>query len=376
MEFDLDEDAKQAIVKAQEFVKNYFSEELAEEADAKEEFPRELVRISKNEKIIDFSNPWKVLVTIEELCRKDPGLGISVTISAFGAEIFTLFGNDFQKEKYMNPVMEGKTTMGLGVTEAGGGSDVANVKTEAKRDGDNYVLKGGKMFISNGQIADYFLVLARTSPPPSPEKKHRGLSVFVVESKSPGFEINKLHGKLGVRATNTAELIFDNVKVPKENLVGEEGKGFYYIMTFFNISRIYVAAQGLGISQGALDRLIKYSKEMGKVNGDGELVEEVQIAIAEMATRIEAARNLTYKAASFLFKFNPNPVITSMAKYYAAETAVYATQKAMELMSLAGITSDLERFYRDAKILEIWEGASEIEKLIITRMMLKDQRGN
>jgi alkylation response protein AidB-like acyl-CoA dehydrogenase len=376
MEFELDDDAKQAIIRAREFVDRYFTEELAEQADAKEEFPSEMVRISKQEKIIDFSNPWKVLVTIEELCRKDPGLGISATISAFGAEIFMLFGNDFQKEKYMNPVMNGKATMGLGVTEAGGGSDVANIKTEAKRDGDNYVLNGGKMFISNGQIADYFLVLARTSPPPSPEKKHRGLSVFVVESKSAGFGINKLHGKLGVRATNTAELIFDNVKVPKENLVGEEGKGFYYIMTFFNISRIYVAAQGLGISQGALDRLIKYSKEMGKVNVDGELVEELQTAIAEMATRIEAARNLTYKAASFLFKFNPNPVITSMAKYYAAETAVYATQKAMELTSLAGITSDLERFYRDAKILEIWEGSSEIEKLIITRMMLKDQRGN
>lgn len=376
MDFELDEDAKQAIVKAQEFVKNYFTEELAEESDAKEEFPRELVKIAKKEKIIDFSSPWKVLVTIEELCRRDPGLGISVTISAFGAEIFMFFGNDYQKEKYMNPVMEGKTTMGLGVTEAGGGSDVANIKTEARRDGDDFVLNGGKMFISNGQIADYFLVLARTSPPPSPEKKHKGLSVFVVESTTPGFSINKLHGKLGVRATNTAELIFDNVRVPKENIVGEEGKGFYYIMTFFNISRIYVAAQGLGIAQGALDRLIKYSKEMGKVNGDGEVVEELQVAIAEMATRIEAARNLTYKAASFLFKFNPNPIITSMAKYYAAETAVYATQKAMELTSLVGITSDLERFYRDAKILEIWEGASEIEKLIITRMMMKDQRGN
>jgi acyl-CoA dehydrogenase len=376
MDFELDEDAKQAMVKAQEFVKNYFTEELAAKSDAKEEFPWDLVNASRKEKIIDFSSPWKVLVTIEELCRKDPGLGISVTISAFGAEIFMLFGNDYQKEKYMNPVLGGKATMGLGVTEAGGGSDVANIKTEARRDGDNFILNGGKMFISNGQISDYFLVLARTSPPPSPDKKHRGLSVFVVESKLPGFKSNKLHGKLGVRATNTAELIFDNVKVPKENLVGEEGKGFYYIMTFFNISRIYVAAQGLGIAQGALDRLINYSREMGKVNCDGELIEELQVAIAEIATRLEAARNLTYKAASFLFKFNPNPVITSMAKYYAAETAVYATQKALEMTSLAGITSDLERFYRDAKILEIWEGASEIEKLIITRMILKEQRGN
>lgn len=376
MDFELDEETKQAIAKTQEFVNKYFTDELARKSDENEEFPKDLVEISRREKIIDYSNPWKVLVTIEELCRRDPGLGISVTISAFGAEVFMLFGTDYQKEKFMNPVMNGKSTMGLGVTEPGGGSDVANNKTEAKRDGKVFILNGGKMFISNGQIADYFLVLARTSPPPSPEKKHRGLSVFVVESKSPGFSINKLHGKLGVRATNTAELIFDNVRVPEENLVGEEGRGFYYIMTFFNISRIYVAAQGLGIAQGALDRLVKYAKEYGERNDSGEPVEGLQITIADVATRIEAARNLTYKAASYLFKFTPDPVITSMAKYYAAETAVYATQKAIEFTSVYGLSSDLERFYRDAKILEIWEGASEIEKLIITRMTLKDQRGN
>jgi acyl-CoA dehydrogenase len=372
MDFELNDDAKDAIVKAKEFADKYFTEEVAEMADREERFPTDIVAVSKREKILDFSNPWKVLVTIEELVRRDPGLGISVTISAFGAEIFMFFGNDAQKEKYMNPVFAGQKTLGLGVTEAGGGSDVANIKTEAKLDGDSYILNGGKMFISNGQIADYFLVLARTSPPPSPEKKHRGLSVFVVDSKSAGFSINKLHGKLGVRATNTAELIFNNVRVPKESMVGEEGKGFYYIMTFFNISRIYVAAQGLGIAHGALDRLVEYSKKYGELSETGELKESIQLAIAEIATRVEATRNLTYKAASYLFKFTPNPIITSMSKYYAAETAVFSTRRAMELMSLHGLTSDLERFFRDAKILDIWEGTTEVEKLIITRMMLKE----
>ncbi len=372
MDFELNDDAKDAIVKAKEFADKYFTEEVAEMADREERFPTDIVAVSKREKILDFSNPWKVLVTIEELVRRDPGLGISVTISAFGAEIFMFFGNDAQKEKYMNPVFAGQKTLGLGVTEAGGGSDVANIKTEAKLDGDSYILNGGKMFISNGQIADYFLVLARTSPPPSPEKKHRGLSVFVVDSQSAGFSINKLHGKLGVRATNTAELIFNNVRVPKESMVGEEGKGFYYIMTFFNISRIYVAAQGLGIAHGALDRLVEYSKKYGELSETGELKESIQLAIAEIATRVEATRNLTYKAASYLFKFTPNPIITSMSKYYAAETAVFSTRRAMELMSLHGLTSDLERFFRDAKILDIWEGTTEVEKLIITRMMLKE----
>jgi len=372
MDFELSDEAKEAIVRAKDFANKYFTEEVAERSDKEEQFPTDIVTISKREKILDFSNPWKVLVTIEELVRRDPGLGISVTISAFGAEIFMFFGNDAQKEKYMNPVFAGLKTLGLGVTEPGGGSDVASVKTEAKLDGDSYVLNGGKMFISNGQIADNFLVLARTSPPPSQEKKHRGMSVFVVDSKSPGFSVNKLHGKLGVRATNTAELIFNNVRVPKENLVGEEGKGFYYIMTFFNISRIYVAAQGLGIAHGALDRLVEYSKKHGELSETGELKENIQLAIAEIATRVEATRNLTYKAASYLFKFTPNPMVTSMAKYYAAETAVFSTRRAMELMSLHGLTSDLERFFRDAKILDIWEGTTEVEKLIITRMMLKE----
>ena len=373
MDFELSDEAKEAIGKAKEFAKKHFTEEVAERSDREEQFPTDIVAISKREKILDFSNPWKVLVTIEELVRRDPGLGISVTISAFGSEIFMLFGNDAQKEKYMNPVFAGQKTLGLGVTEPGGGSDVANIKTEAKQDGDSYILNGGKMFISNGQIADYFLVLARTSPPPSPEKKHRGMSVFVVDAKSPGFSVNKLHGKLGVRATNTAELIFNNVRVPKENMVGEEGKGFYYIMTFFNISRIYVAAQGLGIARGALDRLVEYSKKYGEMSETGELKENLQLAIAEIATRVEAARNLTYKAASYLFKFTPNPVVTSMSKYYAADTAVFSTRRAMELMSLHGLTTDLERFFRDAKILDIWEGTTEVEKLIITRMMLKEE---
>jgi len=371
MDFEMDEEVKKAQEAAREFASAYFTEELAERSDRLEEFPVDLVKISKQKRLLDYSNPWKVLVTIEELVRKDPGLGISVTISAFGSEIFLLFGNDEQKEKYLNRVFNGEITLGLAVTEPGGGSDVANIKAEARLEGDHYVLNGAKMFISNGQIADYFLVLARTSPPPSEEKKHRGMSVFVVDSKSEGFVVNKLHGKLGVRATNTAELIFNNVRVPRENLVGEEGKGFYYIMTFFNISRIYVAAQGIGIASGALDRLIEFAKKSGKGEG-GEMKEALQVAIAEIATRIEATRNITYKAASYLFKFNPNPVVTSMAKYYAADTAVFATTRAMEIMSLQGLTSDMERFFRDAKILDIWEGTSEIEKLIITRMMLRE----
>lgn len=371
MDFDMDEEMVSAIKKAREFAEKYFTEKLADKSDRGEEFPSILLEESNKENLMDYSNPWKILVTIEELCRKDPGLGISTTVPAFGSEVLMLYGSDYLKEKYMNPVLAGKKIMGLAVTEPGGGSDVAAAKTEARLEGDHYVLNGAKMFITNGQIADHFVVLARTSPPPSPDKRHRGLSVFIVESKWPGFTANKIHGKLGVRATNTAELVFDNVKVPKENLVGEEGKGFYYIMTFFNISRIYVAAQGLGVSQGILDRIMNHIRQYGPFNKDGEPIENIQFKLAEIATRIEASRGLTYKAASYLFKFNPNPVLTSMAKYYSGETAILASRVAMEIMGLRGLDSEVERFYRDARILEIWEGTSEIEKLIISRMMLK-----
>ncbi|WP_276968350.1 acyl-CoA dehydrogenase family protein, partial [Metallibacterium scheffleri] len=247
--------------------------------------------------------------------------------------------------------------MGLAVTEPGGGSDVAANKTEAAKSGNKYILNGSKMFITNGQIADFFVMLARTSKADS-AKKHRGMSTFIVESKFKGFSANKLEGKLGVRATNTAELILNNVEVPEENLIGEEGKGFYYIMTFFNISRVFVAAQAIGVAQGALDRTLEYLKNNAP---SGELQNEyVQFTLSDMATRIEAARLLMYKAASYLFQFKPNPTITSMAKGYASETAVFASEKAMELTGLYGLSGDLERYFRDAKIMEIWEGTSEV----------------
>jgi acyl-CoA dehydrogenase len=231
------------------------------------------------------------------------------------------------------------------------------------------VLNGAKMFITNGNLADFFVMLVRTEDVEG--KRHHGLSAVIVDSDLPGFSKNKLSGKLGVRATNTAELILDNVPVPKENLIGEPGKGFYYIMTFFNISRAYVAAQAIGIAQGALDRILEHLNRLVK-EGNKALAEEVQFLAADIATRIEASRLITYKAASYLFQFRPNPTLTSMAKAYASETATFAAEKALEITGYSGITGDLERFFRDAKIMEIWEGTSEIEKLIISRNLLKE----
>ncbi len=366
MDFELGEELEEYKKKVREFALREFTPELAAKCDREEKYPEELRKASVAEGIMDASQPWKILVAVEELCRVDPGLGISLTVPYFGSEVLMLFASEHLKQKYLEPVSKGDLIMGLAVTEPGGGSDVAGIKTTATKKGSSYILNGTKMFITNGSIADHFIVLARTDQ--KPDKRHHGMSVFVVESKLAGFSSNKLKGKMGVRATDTAELILDNVEVPEENLVGEEGRGFYYIMTFFNISRIFVAAQGLGIGQGVLDRLLRLSGEYGREFSE---MEDVQFAIADVATRIEAARLLTYKAASFLFQFKPNPAITSMAKAYASESAVYAAEKALDVAGIHGISGDLERFFRDAKILEIWEGTSEVEKLVITRTLRK-----
>ena len=224
------------------------------------------------------------------------------------------------------------------------------------------------MFITNGQLADFLMMLARTEP--QGPKRHHGLSLFVVETATEGITRNKLTEKLGVRATNTAEIVLNDVKIPAKNLIGEEGKGFYYVMTFFDISRIYTAIQAVGIAQGALDRVLEFMAKQG----NEALKEQTLTTVGEMAMRIEAARLLTYNAASRLFKFNPDPKLTSMAKAFGSETAVYVTEKALELTGLQGLSGDLERFFRDAKIMDIWEGTSEVEKLTIARTMMREMK--
>jgi Acyl-CoA dehydrogenases len=372
MNFELDEELNEYKNKVRSFALKEFTKEMARTHDIEEKYPNELRMKALQEGIIDFSNPWKTMIGIEEMCRVDPGLGISATVPYFGAEVLMLHGSDYLRENYLAKVIAGEKMMGLGVTEPGGGSDVAGLKTVATKQGNEYMVNGSKMFITNGTIADFFVTLVRTSKPDDPAKRHRGLSVMVVERDFYGFNSNKLTGKLGVRATNTGELIFTNMKVPEKNLVGEEGKGFYYIMEFFNISRIFVAAQSIGIAQGALDRTTDFLKNL---ENQGEYVgEERKFKLAEIATRVEASRLLMYKAASFLFNYKPNPTITSMAKGYASETASFAAETAMEITGQTGISTDLERFFRDSKIMEIWEGTSEVEKIVISRMILKGEK--
>jgi alkylation response protein AidB-like acyl-CoA dehydrogenase len=367
MDFELDEKTIKMKEKAREFALTEFTSELAELCDREERYPDEIRRKAYAAGFIDMANPWTMLVAMEEFCRVDAGLGVSALVSAFGSEVLMLYGSEAQKKKYLEPVLRGEKISAFAVTDPGAGSDVAGVSATLTKKGNGYLLNGQKIFITNGSIANHYYLLARSSPPG--EKRHRGLSMVIVEADMPGFTAVQMKGKMGMRASNTAELNFKDVFIPEENLIGEEGKGFYYVMTFFNISRIYVAAQAVGIAQGALDRFKAYVEKLRSEGNRYADYESTQFVAAELATRVEAARMLTYKAASRLFNFNPDPVLTSMAKYFAAETAALCTGSMLKFMGKDGVATDMERLYRDAKIMEIWEGSNEVEKLVISRML-------
>ena len=365
---------------AREFAEGEFPE-IAQACDQEETYPRHLVKKAAELGFIGLNLPEKYggsgygylekCIVSEEFWRVDPGLG-SVLISAtFGADMIELYGRDEQKEKFLTPLTSGEAVMGSAITEPDAGSDVSAVRTTAVKDGNDYVINGNKIFITNGTVASYFMVICLTNPrDPSRHGRH---SVILLESDREGFEANKLRHKLGIRASDTAELAFKDVRVPQENLIGEEGKGFYQFMEFFNRTRIHVGAEGVGIAQGAMEKAIKYAKERKQFGQPLSSFQAIQFKIAEMATLVRAARNLVYEAAWKADTGGPDRKLTAMAKWFAGETAVRVAEEAIQVHGGYGYMAeyDVERFYRDAKIIEIYEGTKEIEKLIIARTLLK-----
>jgi alkylation response protein AidB-like acyl-CoA dehydrogenase len=307
----------------------------------------------------------------EQFWRVDPGCGQSLCALSFGSEMIQAFGTAEQKEKYLAPIPAGEAIIGFAITEPDAGSDVTLVRTRAERKGDKYVINGTKMFISNGCIANYVLVFALTNP--EERDSHKRHSIILVETSSPGYEATKIHGKMGIRAANTAELSLNDIEVPVSNLIGAEGRGFYQLMDFFNKTRNHVAAQGVGVAQGALEMAINHVKQRKAFGGTLSKLQGVQFKIAEMATRIEAARGLYWRAAWLLDHGKLDPALVSMAKWYAGETAVYVANEALQLHGGYGYIAeyDIQRFYRDAKIVEIYEGSKEVEKAVIASELLK-----
>lgn len=310
-------------------------------------------------------------LVMEEFWRVDPGLASAITCMSFGSEMILLFGTEAQKERYLTSVCRGTKIGAVAVTEPDAGSDVLSVSTRAVRQDGGYLVNGSKMFISNGDIADFFVTLCLSDPQAASRTGRH--TILVIDGDSAGIERNKIRDKLGIRAHDTAEITFSNVFVPEENRIGEEGKGFECFMAFFNRSRTYIAAQGVGVAQGALEmalRHVRQRKVFGKPLAESDLV---QVKLAEMATLTEAARNLTYKAAWKVDQGVMDPALTSMAKWYAGEVGVKVVNEALQLHGGYGFIGeyDISRFYRDAKIVEIYEGAKEVEKLVIGRQLIK-----
>lgn len=307
----------------------------------------------------------------EEFWRVDPGCGQALVSAAFGAEMILAFGTEEQKQRYLPPLVANDAMIGTAITEPDAGSDVSMAATRAERKGDRWVINGSKIFITNGCLVNHLLVLCLTNPAAS--SRHKRHSIILVDTKSQGFEAVKMHGKMGIRASNTAELSFNNVEVPVENLVGKEGQGFNQVMDFFNKTRLHVAAEGVGLAQGALEMAIGHVKKRKAFGGTLSDLQGVQFKIAEMATRIEAARSLYWRAAYLVDQGRGDPALTSMAKWNGGETAVYVANEALQLHGGYGYFAeyDIQRFYRDAKIVEIYEGSKEVEKVVIARELLK-----
>ncbi len=278
------------------------------------------------------------------------------------------FGNDFQREKFLKPLVSGEQIGGFALTEPGAGSDAGAVRMKAIPDGDEYVLEGNKIFITSGTEAGVILLLASTDP----SKGTRGLTAFLVEKGTPGFSYGTVENKMGVRASATAELVFENCRIPKENLLGELNQGFQIGMTTLDAGRIGIAAQAVGIAQGALDESVKYAKEREQFGRPIGKFQAIQWKLAEMATKIDAARFLVYKAAYLKDMGKPHTKESAMAKLYASKIAVEVANQAVQIHGGYGYTKDypVERFFREAKITEIYEGTSEIQRIVIAREVL------
>ncbi len=312
---------------------------------------------------------FEYVTIIEEISKVDPSLGLTIAAhNSLCTNHIYMFGNEEQKKKYLPDLTSGRKIGAWALTEPTSGSDAGSLKTTATRDGNYYVLNGSKNFITHGSVGKITVVLALTDK----SKGKKGISAFIVENDTPGFIVSKKENKLGMRSSDTAALAFDNCRVPAENLIGEEGTGFRQALTILDGGRISIAANALGIAQGAYEASVKYAKERQQFGKPIAEFQAIQWKLSEMAVQIEAARLLTFKAA-YLKNLGKEVILeSSMAKYYAGEVAVMVTNEAVQIHGGYGFIKDfpVEKFYRDVKLVTIGEGTSEIQKLVISRMLL------
>lgn len=350
--------------------------------DEKGEFAHDMVEVLRDNGLFgaDFPEEYggadmgmlSLCLVIEEVAKVCASTAVILLVHELGTMPIFLAGSQAQKDKYLPSLAAGENLISFGLTEPGAGSDVAALRTKAVKDGDSYVLNGRKVFISHGDVAKWVCVAAKTD---TTVPGHKGISMFVVDQGTPGFSIGKHENKLGIRGSSTVELIFEDCRIPAENLLGAEGQGFTIIMKTLDFTRIPVAAQALGIAQGALDFSINYSKERVQFGKPIFTFQGLQFMMADMVARLEAARQLTYKTAAMfqelpkdLSRLNPEAVrYSAMCKLMAADTAMAVTTDAVQLMGGYGYVKEypVERMMRDAKITQIYEGTSQVQKVVI-----------
>lgn len=355
-------------------------EPIAQEIDEEERFPVETVE--KMAKLgmmgIPFPKEYggaegsylQYVMAVEELgrCCGTTSVVLSAHTSLCAAPIFE-FGNEEQKKKYLPDLLSGKKVGAFGLTEPNAGTDASGQQTTAVVDGDDYILNGSKIFITNAGYADTYIIFAMTDKAAGT----RGISAFIVESEMEGFSVGKKELKMGIRGSSTCELIMEDVRVPKENLIGREGRGFGIAMKTLDGGRIGIAAQALGIAQGAIDVTVKYVKERKQFGRSLSKFQNTQFVLADLETKVQAARLLVYRAADRKAKKLPYAKEAAMAKLFASETSMEVTTKCVQLFGGYGYTREypVERMMRDAKITEIYEGTSEVQRMVVAAALLK-----
>ena len=354
--------------------------------DEKEEFPWEIMKLCGDAGLFGVSveeeyggfggGVLENCLAVEELSRVCLGVSVSYAASGLGAHPIMLYGSPEQKKKYIPDIAKGKRLAAFGLTEADAGSDAGSIRTAATRKGDGYVLNGTKQWITNGGEAEIYSVIAMTDRSKGP----RGASAFIVEKGTPGFDFGKKEKKMGIRASATRELVFQDCYVPRANLIGKEGMGFIITMRTFDRTRPGVGSQGVGVAQGALDEAVRYAREREQFGKKIITFQAVQHILADMATQVEAARALIYSVARYVDQEeNPKEIskVSGMAKVFASDVAMKVTTDAVQVFGGYGYMRDypVEKMMRDAKILQIYEGTNQIQRNIIGQELIKEYAG-
>ncbi|TES93078.1 MAG: acyl-CoA dehydrogenase [Candidatus Cloacimonadota bacterium] len=380
MDYFLNEEQKMILKVVQNIAKDKILP-VRQELDEKEEFPWDILKEMAKADLFRIFIPEEydgagmgnldLCIVTEEIAKVCAGVATSYASTALGTEPILIAGNDEQKKKFLPQIASGEKLAAFGLTESEAGSDVGGIKTTAVKDGDHYILNGTKQWITNGGEAEIYSVIALTNP----KRGARGLSAIIVEKGTEGFSFGKKENKLGIRASATTELIFENARVPKENLLGKEGMGFLIAMRTFDLTRTGVGALALGIAEGALEEAVKYAKERFQFGQSIASFQAVQIMLADMATEIEAAKALVYAVARHIDSGAKNYSKESgMAKLFASDVAMKVTTDAVQIFGGYGYMKDypVEKMMRDAKITQIFEGTNQIQRLVIANRLIKE----